>query len=261
MRRTPLLALLLALFALVAACSDEEEGLSDKEQEYADAIASDMTDEDGMGVTDEEADCMAEAVMGEVGSEPFEEADVTPEDLAGDETPGQLLGEGTISDEQAGSIADTWLECADLPASLASSLSENLELDDEAVACVEEGLADGDVVRDYLMVSFTSDEEPGPDSEEFSKVLSILTDCSANEDGTGGPIVDAIADSIAADGTVTPEQAQCVAQAVVDEIGVDNLMQAGGSPSPELQQQMTQAVTSAAEGCGVPLEALAGTAG
>lgn len=260
MRRSSRTALLLALVALVstAACSDDE-GLSKEEQEYADVIAADMIDdEDGMDVTEEEADCMAEAVMGELGTDPFEENDVEPKDLEGDETPGQLLGEGTVSDDQASTIADAWGECSDLPKALTASLADSMQLEDDAAQCVEEGLGEGDIVSDYLKTFFTSESEPTPSDPEFKALLDLVTECTADEDGSGGLVVDGIAQSLAADGTLTEEQAQCMAQSIVDEIGADAILAASADPSPELEAQMNQAVMTAAEGCGVSQEQMAG---
>lgn len=260
MRRSPRFAALLAIAALsvAAACGGDDEGLSDEEQAYADAFAADMTnDAEGMNVSDEEAECMSEAVMQELGVEPFEEADVQPADLEGDEAPGELLGEGAVSDEQAETIADTWLDCADLPKSLAANLGESADLDEDAQACVEEGLGDGDVIKGYLMASFTSGE-PDQDDPAFADLLSLVTDCGKDEDGNGGPIVDGIAQSLAAGGTLDEEQSQCMAQAIVDEVGADQILEAGNGPSPELEAQMNQAVLSAAADCGVSPEQMGG---
>lgn len=259
MRRSSRAAVLLALAALVVAACSDDEGLSKEEQEYADVISADMTnDEEGMDVTEEEADCMAEAVMGELGAEPFKENDVEPKDLEGDETPGQLLGEGVVSDDQATTIADAWGECSDLPKALSASLTESMELEDEAAQCVEEGLGDGDIVRDYLKAFFTNESEPSPSDPGFAALLDLVTECTAGEDGSGGLIVDGIAESLAASGAVSEEQAQCVAQSIVDEIGADVIMEASTDPTPELEAQMNQAVLTAAEGCGVTPEQLGG---
>lgn len=261
MRRSSRAAAVLALAALVAtaACSDDDEGLSKEEQEYADVIAANMVDdEDALTVTDEEADCMAEAVMAELGVEPFEEADVEPDDLGGDETPGQLLGEGAVPDDQAATIADAWGECSDLPKALSASLVDSMELDADAAQCVEEGLGDGDVVSDYLQTFFTSESEPTPSDPEFKALLDLVTGCTADEDGSGGLVVDGIAQSLAEAGTLTDEQAQCMAQAIVDEIGADVILEASTDPSPELETQMNQAVMTSAQACGVSPEQMAG---
>jgi hypothetical protein len=260
MRRTTAAVVSLFLLAgLTAACSSDDEGLSDEEQEYADAFAEDMTeDEDGFGVTDDESACMAESVMAELGVEPFEEADVEPADLRGDETPGQLLGEGAVSDDQADTIAEEWEDCADLPASLAASLASEGDLDDDATQCIEEGMAEGDIVHDFVTGSFTSAEEPSPEDPAFGAILDLLTECTTDEDGSGGVLVDSIAESLAAGGAIPPDQAQCVAQSVVDAVGEETILQQGDEPSPEAQAALQQALLDAGQECGVDPAVLGG---
>jgi hypothetical protein len=261
MRRSSRLAIAFALVALVstAACSSDDEGLSKEEQEYADVISADMRDDEaGMDVTQEEADCMGEAVMAELGTDPFEEKDLEPKDLEGDETPGQLLGEGAVSDDQAGTIADAWTDCSDLPKALTASLTDSMELDDEEAQCVEDGLGKGDIVTNYLKTFFTSETEPTPSDPDFKALLDLVTDCTAEEDGSGGLVVDGIAQSLAASGAITEDQAQCMAQSIVDEIGADAILEASSDPSADLEAQMNQAVLTAAEGCGVSPEQMAG---
>jgi hypothetical protein len=258
MRRTTAAVVILTLLGSLAACSDDD-GLSDEEQEYADVFAEDMTDEeDGFGVTDEESTCMADSVMAELGVEPFEEADVQPADLRGDETPGQLLGEGAVTDEQADAIADEWGDCADLPARLAESLAAESDLDDDATQCIEDGMAEGDVVHDFVTVSFTSAEEPTPEDPAFAAILDLLTECTTEEDGSGGVLVESIAESLAAGGAISPEQAQCVAQSVVDAVGEETILQQGDEPSPEAEAELQAALLDAAEECGVDPAILGG---
>src|SRR5687768_9949354 len=131
--------------AVVAAgCADEAEpdgvadegGLSTEEQEYADAFAATLEDDaGGFGVTSEQASCMAEALVAEVGAEPFVEADVRPDDIEpgpGSSSPGALLGDDVVSREQADAVLDVWADdCVDLVEMLVASAGSDLELDDE----------------------------------------------------------------------------------------------------------------------------------
>jgi hypothetical protein len=77
-------------------------------------------------------------------------------------------------------------------------------------------------------------------------------------------VVAALAESFAADGALTTEQAACVAAAVVDSIGLERLAEiTSGSDdfvgaTAEHQQEMTRAVLDATAACGIPLGALSG---
>src|SRR5436190_311528 len=95
LRTSRLVLLLFAAVAFVPACADEggsdddatatteaSDDLTAEEQEYADAFAVTLTDDtNGLAVKADDADCMATAMMAELGVEPFEDADVTPDDI------------------------------------------------------------------------------------------------------------------------------------------------------------------------------------
>ena len=76
-------------------------------------------------------------------------------------------------------------------------------------------------------------------------------------------IRDAIAASFSAGGAVTEEQAQCLAQSIVDSMGLRALNDVGAgadfsNASPEVQQQLVEAVSDAAAACDVPVSQLGG---
>lgn len=267
--RTAPIALLTLLAVTAAGCGGSsskgaEAELTKEEQAYADAFAEDLADStDGLGVTAKQGDCMSRVIMAELGTEPFEKADVSPKDLAGEETPGQLLGEGAVSEEQAGSIYDEWADCGDMTAVFAKSIAAEYEGDAEVTKCLEDGLREDDLMRTFMVDSFTSDEEPDPGKGPLKDLVTLITTCTASGDGSGGALVDSIAESLAEGSTLTPEEAQCLAQSIVDTVGADELMAGVGDgdfsqASPELQQAIVQSITGAAAACNVPLSKLGG---
>jgi len=273
MRRWTLLVSLV-VFALVgAACGGGDGGdpataeLTKEEQAFADAFAKGFTDEtDGFGVSDTQGECLARVIMAELGTGPFEEAEVTPEDLEGEETPGQLLGDGAVSDEQADAIYTGWEDCADLDAVFADGFQREYDADEATRSCFEAGLAEHDLMRAYMVASFTSGEELDPAEPPLADMVEVITTCTGEgEQGEGGgssdALVSSIADSLAAGGTITAAQAQCLAESIVDTVGAEELL-AGGAEgdftdaSPELQQAVIAAITTAATACDVPLSQL-----
>jgi hypothetical protein len=254
---------LLALGAGAAACSsDSGDGLSAREQEFADAFAEDLADDDdGLGVAEDEGICMADAIMVELGAEPFDDAGVEPEDLQdSDESPGELLGSGVVSDDQADAIGERWADCADVEAVLAASLGADLDLADDAIDCLAEGMREGDVGEEFVRISFTVDD-PEVSDDVVRDLVALADECSGEE---GGPLVDSLAESFAADGSLDEAEARCVAQGVIDIIGVDRLLEVTAESgefegaSPEIQQEMTRAVLDATVECGIPLDRLSG---
>lgn len=274
-----LLALLALLAVLATACSggdddDAADGgstttteatLSDEEQAFADAFAADFSDaDDGLGVTAEEGDCLATVLMAELGTERFDDAGVAPEDLGGDESPGQLLGEGAITEDQANAIYTGWEDCVDLDVAFAESFQKEYDADDATGECFRTGLADGDLMRKYMVASFTSGEELDSTQPPLKDIVALIGTCTAGDTGGSATVlVDSIAQSLAANGAITAEEAQCLAQSIVDTIGADKLLQGAAngdlaSASPEVQQAVVAAITTAAGACDVPLSKLGG---
>ena len=242
---------------VLAACGGGDDGLSTEEQRYADAFARDFADgDDGLALDDHESQCVGEAIMRELGTTPFKEAEVEPADLAGDESPGELLGSGVVSDEQADEIAERWKGCADMAKAFAGEASSQFGLDDDGVACFEDQLRDSEVLDDYLRVSFTS-SDAADGRNVLNQIVGLVQQCSA-QGGSGGVLVDAIAASLAEGGKLTPDEATCVAQHVVDEVGADQLVGIGSGESladapDDVQRQFATAIVNAAQSCGLDL--------
>ncbi len=256
--------------ALVAAgCSSESGGLSDDEQQFADAWASTIEDDEhGFGAEPDDAACMGDAIMAELGAGPFEDAGVSPDDIGdSDDTdsPGKVLGGGVVSDDQTDAILDTWEECVDLPALLAAASASDFDLDEDAEACVADGLAEDDLGRELLRPSFTEDDDT-PEEDLLVGFVDLVDTCGGGADGSGadggGVLVDEIAASLVG-GEISEDEARCLAEAVIDDVGLARLVEitAGGdfnNAAPEDQQELAQALLAAAGACDVPLSALGG---
>ena len=164
MIRTGRLLVLVGALALLTACADEggdgDDGdagggdLTTEEQAYADAFAATLVDDgSGFGVEPDEGACMGEAVMAELGVEPFEDAGVTPDDIqpGEDASPGAVLGDGAVSQEQAAAITTAWGDdCIDLVAMLVRSAGSETELDPDGEACLTDGLGQDDLAARLL---------------------------------------------------------------------------------------------------------------
>jgi hypothetical protein len=258
------LTLLLAVPLLVVAACSGDDGLSAEEQEFADKWAETIRDDDnGFSATADEADCMGEAIMAELGTDPFENAEVTPDDITTDEdsnSPGELVGDRVITDEQADAIIDVWDEdCVDLADILARSASSEFELDEDGETCVEDGLAKGTLARDVIRPSFTSDDE-APETDTMTDLFVLLEDCGSP---AAGGLVSSLAAELSADGTLTEAQGECVAQALVDDIGLERILEVSGdgdfdNADSADQQELASALLAAAGACDVPVSAFGG---
>lgn len=236
------------ILSLLAACasSGDADELSDEEQEFVDAWAVALQDDDeGLPVEPADAECMATALMAEIGTEPFDDAGVTPDDIAPEDTVGEIVGGGVISTEQADTILDGWDECVDMAATMGGSAADEFELDEDGATCIADGLEEDDLLRDLLRPVFTEDSDD-PDEATLTALLELVEAC-------GGPsLVDSIATELASGGLLTDEQARCVAETLFDDLGY------AGLANPDAEDEVTAALGSAAEACGVDPSAFAG---
>ena len=258
LRRT--LALLLPLVVLVGACSGGGgSDLSSEAQDYADAFAHDLADEDdGFGVSASQGDCIGEAIMTELGVKVFEDAGVDPEDLGGAETPGELLGEGTVTEAQAKAIVVGWKDCVDLVHQFALRSGDQFDLDSDGLECYEEALEKDKLLDEYLSVAFRSADR-NQSLRILQRNVALVHQCTVSADGKGGVIVESIAAGLTQDGTGDISRARCVAQALVDAMGAEALLEVSpvdgaSTASAELQEQYATALDGAAVACGVPAE-------
>jgi hypothetical protein len=253
------------MVAVLSACgssgeSDDDDasdagsdGLSAEEQAFVDAWSASLQDsEEGFSVErPADADCMAEAMMAEVGIEPFEDAGVTPDDIGTDAAPGELLGDGVISDEQADAILMTWSEdCTDLAALMGDAAASEFGADAEGAQCLSEGLETEGLIVDLLRPSFTQEsDEPDPTTQ--ATFFELFDEC--------GVLVVSLANGLSADGSMTEAQAMCVAQAVVDEVGAAPLIEMSDDDASEADEQaLNQAWLQAALSCGVDASSFGG---
>jgi len=283
MRKNAFIALFVPLALLAAACSDSGGGsdLSDAEQEFADSIAIGFSRGDGgFDLPDDELDCMAEAVIAELGIERFEDADITPEDFESDSSPGELLGDGEISDDEATAVIDEWHDCTNLSEAVAGSASADLGLDDDQVACLADEL-DDELLDVILVPSFTT-ESGEPEGDRADDVFDAIDTCAGGEAGSDDGseddgsvdlpdngsfsdlLIAGIAGSLASSGDRTEEQAQCMAEAIVAEVGEERLLEAAGDSGDisnvpaDVQEDIGLAVIGAASDCDVSPTAMGG---
>jgi hypothetical protein len=270
MRSTRTTVVVVALLAVgVTACGkgggDELRAgrkLSEPEQKFADAFAKDLADEDdGFGVDATSGQCIGEAIMGIVGIKPFDTAELEPKDLAGDETPGELLGAGAVSQAQATDIVTAWNGCVDLPKVFAEQASGEFKLDAAGQSCFEGELRKSKVLDRYVAVSFTKDDADAS-RDVLQDIVGLVQGCSA-QGGEGGVLVDSIAASLGQSGLIDAVESRCMAQAVVDTMGADHLLEVTKSGSfadaePAVRAEFEAALRGAATTCDVPLSKLGG---
>lgn len=256
-------AIVLGALLLVACGGGGDAKLDAAEQRYADAFAKQLANkEDGFGVDAKGGACIGTAIMRELGTAPFTKAKVQPKDLTGGKSPGELLGKGTVTGAQAKVIAAKWQGCVDLPKAFATQASGGFGLTTKAETCFEGKLRKSDVLDRYVRVSFTSDD-PDDAQPVLTDILALVKACQSSGDQATA-IVQTITQTLTASGKVTAAQATCMAQKLVDAMGVDRLVEITGTAgsfaeaSPELQKEFQDAIDAAGTACGVPASVING---
>ncbi|QGG96866.1 hypothetical protein [Actinomarinicola tropica] len=207
---------------LLAGCSDEPDPTA---QDYVDAATAAMlADGEDTGVEDEEdARCLAEGVVEAVTLERLVREDVSPREFA--ELDALVDLPFLLPEDAPERIETTIQECIDLDATLQEQVGSGMPIGD--ASCLTDAM-DHDVVAGMLADALIhADEDRAAERFGASLLQGAPPDC----------IERLILDGLVGDGSLTPEQAACVAPALDDALAHRVFVTAagGGTPSPEDQ--------------------------
>ena len=163
-----LMAMLMALMVIAAACGDDDDsGSTDiSDDPLAMALADSVVEEDSPFATQEDANCFAGKVVGEIGTDRLNELGVT-------ETNVGEIEDIDFTEGEIDTIVDAMSDCVDLTAALAAEFEADFGA--EGAECLAEGLGD-DLLTDLMKSSFTGEEEELPD-EFFQQFLDLAAEC------------------------------------------------------------------------------------
>lgn len=167
-----LLAALAAGTLLLSACGDDDSGNAGSgDDEYVEAMAASMQEDEDLPFADEDVDCLANGFVDALGgAERLEEEGITPEDLGSDEGLQDLGLE--LGEEEADGIAASFGNCdVSLAELVLSEAGEDVPAD--VRECVEDNL-DEDVLADFFATVLV-DEETG--EEPPAELLEPLLTC------------------------------------------------------------------------------------
>jgi hypothetical protein len=170
LRSVLLLGLLLA-----AACGDDDGGggLSEADQEYVDAAMATYDEEEAAPLTEDDARCIVESMVGQLGSDRLEELGVTPESFGSEDA---AFPEG-LSEDEANGVVDGFESCIDMNQLFLDGLAEDQSLDQDAKDCLADAF-DEDTMRRLFVTMLTEGEDAVQDDPELtSEVLSAFSEC------------------------------------------------------------------------------------
>lgn len=140
----------LALVLPFSACGSGDD---DKAAKAISAQIQEDNDSE-LSVTEDEADCIGEGFVSEIGTEKLQEYELLNSDLeATDES------DITMSEDDADEAATVFEDCADIKALLTEAMGSE-GLPDSAAECVEEELTD-ERLHDFLVSLFSGDDSAG----------------------------------------------------------------------------------------------------
>jgi hypothetical protein len=150
-----------AVLALaLTSCGNDDEAASK-------AIAAGIMDSNDQTfkVTQEQADCLGDGMVDEIGTDQLVEYGLITEDMKESEG----IDSVKMSDADAQSAADVMQECADIKQIFTEAMGTGMP--EEAAACVDEKLTD-EVLNDFLVAVFKDDQEAGTQG-----LMTALQEC------------------------------------------------------------------------------------
>lgn len=168
MRRTPAAAALAALALLVSACGsgDDEQAaqaISDSIMEGQDGAAADV-----FTMEREEADCIGQGFVDEIGVDQLQEYGFLTEDLDAEPITGVTM-------EQADAEAATGVlfDCADVTGLMSRAMASGQQLDEKTQKCLEDVLTE-DKLRTMFTLMFRGQQE-----KASQEVIGPMMECAA----------------------------------------------------------------------------------
>lgn len=182
--RTSVTALLSALMLALTGCggsdgngSDSGGGdaapLSDAERPYVDALATSLqTSDDDFPLTDDQVDCLAPRFVRVFGVDRLEDAGVSPETFADEES--MDFSELSLTEKEGNALFDTFGACdIDLRETMLDSMASDEEVTPAMAECFETVLTD-DNLRELMVTTMIS----GDEAVEDSPVMGELIGCA-----------------------------------------------------------------------------------
>lgn len=202
--RRALLAPALLVALVLGACSDDEVDA----QPYVDAAAAQLaapSDEGSIALDEDEARCIAEAVVDVVGAERLDEAGITPEEFGSAGTFDALDREVDLPDDATERIGAAIDGCTNIAAIFAEVFSANLGID---ASCVAEQ-ADTEALSIAVAAGFVGEDDGSERIEATGQLFASAAPSCVEEVF--------LATSVA-QGTMTQDAADCIAATLDDEV-------------------------------------------
>lgn len=161
-------ATLSVLLLTLTACGGGEDEETAKKN-----LRASFTENDTIGeATEEQANCMADGMVDELGVETLQEYKILDDDLKVNEDPGDV----EMSEDDANKAADVVVGCVDVAEMITEQMASGDDsLTDEQAECIKDAI-DEDVMRDMLAAEFQGKESDGMDEMTGALMKCVMGD-------------------------------------------------------------------------------------
>ena len=158
---------------------DDSGGGDADRQAYVDAMMASFAEEDQDVISEDQARCLSEDWVDILDPARLQAAGITPEDLGGDEALDIADTDLDLSDDEANELFDAFGGCdIDLGELMAESFAEDDDLTEEQASCLGDAFTE-DVLREFMVASFTGDESGGA---AMGQMFAIMGQCGLMDD-------------------------------------------------------------------------------
>jgi hypothetical protein len=149
------------------------------EQEAKDNLRTSFSEDDSLaGADEEQAGCVADGMVDELGVEKLQEYNILDDDLQVNEDPGDV----EMSEEDADQAAEIVIDCVDTAEMFTSQMEDSEEgLTDEQKDCIEAAI-DDDAMKEMLSAEFQGKESNAMDDMTGEIMACLLGDMQLPEE-------------------------------------------------------------------------------
>lgn len=186
MRKTAATGCVVAVLVLVSACGGDDGGSSSSgSDDYANAIATALSKEEGTPFTADELKCLAKGMIDVMGTDMFVEANLSPSDIATSDT----IDLPDPTDEEMTKLVDLFIngDCVDMPRLMADAMQEQSggNLTDDQANCLGEAMVASDGFGEAFTSGITGTASGDAGASMEADIMDAIASCDIPLDAFG----------------------------------------------------------------------------
>lgn len=173
-----LLVVLMTGVLLLAACGGDDKGggsggLSAEEQSFVDDAMEGFDAEEAAPITEDDATCMVESFVTNLGVDRLDELEISPADFASDD---ESFPSGLTADE-ATQVVDGFEGCIDLSSLFLDSLAQDQSMSEEARTCLAKAFDEAAIQRIFVTLLTDGEDALTADEDFMAEMTAVVSTC------------------------------------------------------------------------------------